>query len=79
MASNHLQSGGLVDVFPGKGYDPACEWRGALSQDSAIISGACEEPFASSVLAVYPSTLNVNAPPLAKANLPWSRGTGHHL
>ena len=77
-ASNHLQSGGVVEVFPGKGYGPACEWRGDLSQDSATISGACEEPFAGSVLAVYSSTVNVS-PPLARANLPWSRGTGNHL
>jgi len=76
MASNHLQSGGFVDVFPAKGYDPACQWRGELSRDSAIISGTCEKPFANSVLAVYSSTVNVN-PSLAKANLSWSRGMAH--
>jgi hypothetical protein len=76
MASNHLQSGGFVDVIPAKGYDPACQLRGELSQDSAIISGTCEGPFASSVLAVYSARVNIN-PSLAQANLPWSRSTAN--
>lgn len=73
MASNDLQSGGFIDVFPAKGYDAGCESRGEISQDSATISGTCEQSFAASVLAVYSATESVN-PSLAQSYLPWSPG-----
>jgi hypothetical protein len=71
-ASNGEMTGGIIDVFPSQGHGPECQTRGPLFRDAVIISGTCSTPFASDVLAVYSLSMNVNADPLARANLPWS-------
>jgi hypothetical protein len=72
-ASNGLQSGGFVEVYPGLGYRPDCEQHGPLVRAAVTITGTCPTALAPTVLALYTATSVVSADQvLARANLPWS-------
>ncbi len=71
-ASNGLQSGGFVTVFPERGNGRDCVASGALVRDAVSLSNSCAFPLAANVVAVYVVSPYGNSPVLASEHLPWT-------
>jgi hypothetical protein len=71
-ASNGLQSGGFVKVFPERGNGQDCVASGALVRDAVSLGNSCAFPLAANVLAVYVVSPYGNSPVLASEHLPWT-------
>jgi hypothetical protein len=72
-ASNGLNSGGFVVVYPARGNGPGCRGYGTLADDKVSITGQCQLPLAPDVLAAYTTSLDTkDVSPLASAHVPWS-------